>query len=87
MLELGDERLGGQSDDADDDHRAEDAVRVEVVLRGGDDEAEALLGSEELADDRSDDREAEGDVQARDDPDERRLLAWRPPSPSETGLA
>ena len=49
----------------------EHAVGVEVVLRGGDDQAQALLGAEELADDGADDREAESDVQAGDDPGQR----------------
>src|SRR4051812_10785313 len=72
MLELGDQRLGRECDDADNHHRREDTVRVEVVLRVGDDEAEPLLRSQELAYDRADDREAERDVQAGNDPDERR---------------
>ena len=71
MLELGDERLGGESDHADDDHRAEDAVRVEVVLRVGDDQPQALLGTQELADDRANDREPERHVETRDDPRQR----------------
>src|SRR5690242_14919989 len=67
-----DQALGGQRQDRDDQHRGEHAVRVEVVLRGGDHQPEAPLGAEELADDRADDREPERDVQAGDDPGQRR---------------
>ena len=49
----------------------EDAVRVEVVLRGADQQAQPLVGAEDLADDRADEGEAEADVQAGEDPGER----------------
>src|SRR5487761_334289 len=70
-LQLADQALGGERQDRDDQHRGEHAVRIEVVLRGGDDQPEAFLRAEELADDRADDGEPESHVQARDDPGER----------------
>src|SRR3954452_13924829 len=49
-LELADQLFGGQPDHGDDEHRREHTVLVEVVLSCRDDEAEALLGTEELPD-------------------------------------
>src|SRR5690348_3746176 len=66
-----DKALGGQRQDRDDEHGGEYAVRVEIVLRGGDHQPEAALGAEELPDDRADDGEPECDVQAGDDPGQR----------------
>lgn len=71
VFELADQPLGAEHDDRDDEHRGEHAVGVEVVLRGLDDQAEAALCAEHLSDQRADDGEAEGAVQAGYDPGER----------------
>ena len=71
-FEQGDQVLGDQRDDGDDEHPGEDAVRVETALRWSDDQADAVLGAEHLADEGADDGEAEGGVQAGDDPGQRR---------------
>src|SRR6476660_4793925 len=71
-LEDADQTLGGERDDCDQDHAGEDAVHVEVVLRGPDQQAQALVGAEDLADQGADEGEAEADVQAREDPGEGR---------------
>ena len=60
-----------ERDDRDHQHSGEHAVRIEAVLRGPDDQADAVLRAEHLADQRADDREAERGVQAGDDPGER----------------
>ena len=67
-LDAGEEPLGEQGDDRDDDHRGVDAGGVEGALGVGDQQAEALVGAGVLADDRADQGEAEGDVQAGEDP-------------------
>src|SRR5581483_11398491 len=72
LLERRDQRLGRERDQRDDEHPGEHAIGPEGVHRCSDDQAEALLGTEQLADDRADDREAERDVEARDDPCHRR---------------
>src|SRR6185312_14612803 len=42
-LDAGEQELDDERDRGDDEHRGEHPVRVELVLRGGDDQAEALL--------------------------------------------
>ena len=64
--------FSGQGDDGDEDHAGEHAVHVEVVLRRADQQAQALVGAEDLADERADEGEAEADVQAGQDPGEGR---------------
>ena len=54
------------------DHAGEDGVGVELPLRLADDEPDAPLRAEHLADQRADDREPERGVQAGDDPGHRR---------------
>ena len=71
LLEQRDEELGGQRDDGHDRHAGEDGVRVEPALRLADDKADTALGAKDLADQRTDDGEAEGGVQAGDDPGQR----------------
>lgn len=68
VFELADQPLRAEHDHRDDEHRGEHAVGVEVVLRGLDDQTEPALRTEHLADERADDGEAEGTVQAGDDP-------------------
>src|SRR6478609_3783313 len=67
-LDLADEPLGDQGDHGGDDHPGVDAGGVEVALGVVDEDAQALVGAGELADDRADEGEAEGDVQAGQDP-------------------
>src|SRR6478609_8926671 len=69
-LEDGDECLRRQGDDGDEDHAGQHPVHVEVVLRRADQQAQALVGAEDLADEGADEGEAEADVQARQDPRE-----------------
>src|SRR6478736_6214304 len=64
-LEDGDECLRRQGDNGDEDHAGQHPVHVEVVLRRADQQAQALVGAEDLADEGADEGEAEADVQAR----------------------
>src|SRR5438445_10217835 len=59
--------LGGQRDQGEDEHRREDAVRVERRLRRRDDEPDRVDRAEVLADDGGDQGEAEARVEARED--------------------
>src|SRR5207253_10255325 len=46
VLDQRDERLGGERHHREDEHRGEDAVRVEGALRGGDEQADSLRSEE-----------------------------------------
>src|SRR5438105_6783453 len=67
-LQPGQADFGRERDDGEDEHRREDAVRVERRLRRRDDEADPVDRAEVLADDGADEREAEARVEAREDP-------------------
>src|SRR5256885_3697406 len=58
LFRSGDDPFGGQRHDCDDQHRGEHPVGVEVVLGAGDHQPQPLLGPEELADDRAEDRKS-----------------------------
>src|SRR5947207_9973931 len=70
-LQPGDEVFGDQGDGAHDHHCRPDAVGVERVLRVTNQVPQPALRPDELADDRTDECEAEADVQARQNPGER----------------
>src|SRR5690348_3285399 len=72
LLQGGDQSLGDQRDHRDHDHAGEHAVGIEVVLRVADEQPHPFVRAEQLADDGADEREAEADVQAGEDPGERR---------------
>src|SRR5215211_3684462 len=67
-FEQGEQPLREQGDDGDNEHSGVDAGGVEGALRVVDEQAEALVGAGVLAHDGADEREAEGDVQAGQDP-------------------
>src|SRR2546428_1074873 len=71
VFEPGEDDLGGERDDREDEHRREDAVRVERRLRGRDDETDPVDRAEVLADDGADQRETEARVETREDPGKR----------------
>src|SRR3954452_10603257 len=72
LLDETDQELGAEGDHRDDEHAGEDTVRIETVLRGADDQTQTSLSAQDLADQRTDDRETERGVEAGGDPGERR---------------
>src|SRR3569833_1581731 len=71
FLEDGEQPFGQQRDYRDDDHSGEDARRVERAQSVVDEQAETLVGTAVLPDDRADDGEAERRVQRGEDPEDR----------------
>src|SRR6185437_2934530 len=68
VLEDRHQRFPAERQDADHQHGAEDAVRIEGVLCGRNDQPQTVLSPQKFADDRADDRKPERHVEAGDDP-------------------